>query len=230
MLANVIFGVNRKTGSPKSPKTPPSFKDEGFSEGPLVVSYNAFGSLFEDNPHPMWIYDAKKLRFLAVNNAAIQNYMYAREEFSAMTIDQIHPPEEVESLKKHLEAPQQSGPRRVWRHRRKDGTILYADLTARPMMFHGHKAQLVVASDVTAVSYTHLSRGLFKEKHFNQSAASRGQLRHGFSKPLFSFSFGDYCKRFRGHFNAGEFQYLGVHAHEAARHSFTMKTFVGGNR
>jgi PAS domain S-box-containing protein len=150
MLANVLFGVNRKTGSARSPKDPASFKDEGFSEGPLVVSYNAFGSLFEDNPHPMWIYDVKKLRFLAVNNAAIQNYMYAREEFSAMTVDQIHAPEEVESFKEHLEAAQKSGPRRVWRHRRKDGTILYADLTARPMTFHGHKAQLVVASDVTA--------------------------------------------------------------------------------
>jgi two-component system cell cycle sensor histidine kinase/response regulator CckA len=149
MLGNAIFGVNRKTGSPKSPKIHPGFRDEGYCEGPLVVSYNAFGSLFEDNPHSMWICDAKKLRFLAVNDAAMQNYMYSRDEFAAMTVDQIHPVEDVEALREHLGAPQKTGPRRIWRHRRKDGTVLEAEITACPMMFHGQKAQLILANDVT---------------------------------------------------------------------------------
>jgi two-component system cell cycle sensor histidine kinase/response regulator CckA len=149
MLGNAIFGVNRKAGSPKSPKIHPSFKDEGFSEGPLVVSYNAFGALFEDNPNSMWICDARKMRFLAVNHAAIQNYMYSREEFAAMTMDQIHPQEELQAFKEYWEDPQKPCARRIWRNRRKDGTVLEAEITACPLMFHGHKAQLIVASDVT---------------------------------------------------------------------------------
>ncbi len=29
----------------------------------------------------MWVYDDESLRFLAVNNAAVQNYGYSREQF-----------------------------------------------------------------------------------------------------------------------------------------------------
>ncbi len=45
--------------------------------------------LFESNPHPMWVYDREKLSFLAVNDAAIRNYGYSREEFLATTIKDI---------------------------------------------------------------------------------------------------------------------------------------------
>jgi PAS domain S-box-containing protein len=43
--------------------------------------------LFESNPHPMWVYDCDTLSFLGVNDAAIRNYGYSREEFLATTIN-----------------------------------------------------------------------------------------------------------------------------------------------
>ena len=32
-----------------------------------------YRALFEDNPHPMWVYDPETLAFLAVNDAAVDD-------------------------------------------------------------------------------------------------------------------------------------------------------------
>lgn len=37
--------------------------------------------LFENNPHPMWIFDTETLQFLAVNDSAVARYGYTPEEF-----------------------------------------------------------------------------------------------------------------------------------------------------
>ncbi len=150
MLANTLFGLPSTDRSATRLKIHPRYLDSEFSESPLLVSSAAFLLLFENNPHPMWIYDAKKLRFLSVNDAAIRNYIYSREEFAAMTIDQLHLQEEVRALKEHLEGtPCKPKAPRTWHHRRKDGTILEAEITTCGMMFNGRKAQLVLATDVT---------------------------------------------------------------------------------
>ena len=50
-----------------------------------------YRGLFENNPHPMWIFDAETLRFLAVNDAAVVRYGYSAEEFRGMTLRDIRP-------------------------------------------------------------------------------------------------------------------------------------------
>ena len=45
--------------------------------------------LFDANPMPMWIVDDETWRFLAVNDAAIAHYGYSREQFLAMTNDEV---------------------------------------------------------------------------------------------------------------------------------------------
>ena len=45
----------------------------------LAVSEERYRLLFEANPLPMWVYDAKTLRFLAVNEAAVRHYGYTRD-------------------------------------------------------------------------------------------------------------------------------------------------------
>ena len=54
--------------------------------------------LFEASPMPMWVYDAETLAFLAVNDAAVRHYGYSRDEFLAMTIKDIRPPEDVPAM------------------------------------------------------------------------------------------------------------------------------------
>ncbi|MGN8548663.1 PAS domain-containing protein [Bradyrhizobium sp. 13971] len=41
----------------------------------------SFRLLFENNPMPMWVFDAGTMEFLSVNDAAVQHYGYSREKF-----------------------------------------------------------------------------------------------------------------------------------------------------
>ena len=50
----------------------------------------------------MWIYDVATLAFLDVNDAAVAHYGYGRREFLAMTIADIHLPEDVAPLRVNL--------------------------------------------------------------------------------------------------------------------------------
>ena len=120
------------------------------SEEALRVSEAKHRLLFENSPLPMWVFDEDTLAFLAVNEAACQGYGYTREEFLSMTIEEIRPGEDVEKLRKQIaneEPGIQSGG--VWRHRRKDGSLLEVEIVSHSLVFSDHRAQMVLAIDVT---------------------------------------------------------------------------------
>ena len=119
-------------------------------EEALRKSEAQYRLLFESNPQPMWVYDLATLRFLAVNDAAVRHYGYSRAEFLDMTIKDIRPPEEVQSLVDHL-ASRGSGPDYAgeWQHRKKDGTDITVAITASLLTFGGRPAEFVLVQDVT---------------------------------------------------------------------------------
>ncbi len=110
-----------------------------------------YRELFENNPQPMWVFDRATLRFLAVNNAAVLHYGYSRAEFLGMSIAEIRPPEDLPALLR-LIASEGRGFNRagVWRHRRKDGTIIRVEISSHTVDFQGRDAEMVLAQDVTA--------------------------------------------------------------------------------
>lgn len=107
--------------------------------------------LFENNPHPMWVYDLESLAFLAVSNAAITKYGYTREEFLRMTIADIRPAEDLSRLKQVLSTTQPTSHYYgEWRHILKNGDIIDVEINAlNNFFFEGRKAALVVAQDIT---------------------------------------------------------------------------------
>jgi PAS domain S-box-containing protein len=108
--------------------------------------------LFQANPLPMWVYDVQTLIFLAVNNAAVEHYGYSREEFLARTILDIRPLEDVQRLKQVLPGSDTGLHRAgVWRHRKKNGDIIEADISSQQITFEGRDARLVLARDVTDI-------------------------------------------------------------------------------
>jgi PAS domain S-box-containing protein len=117
----------------------------------LASSEERYRLLFDANPLPMWVYDSKTLRFLAVNEAAVRHYGYTRQEFLAMTITDIRPTEDVQALLADLQS--RGGPGSpvpgTWRHRKKDGTIVDVEITAGKVMYEGRPAALVLSHDVT---------------------------------------------------------------------------------
>jgi two-component system cell cycle sensor histidine kinase/response regulator CckA len=108
-----------------------------------------YSLLFAANPMPMWVFDMETLQFLEVNEAAIAQYGFGRDEFLGMTIADIRPPEDVPGMSAYLKAPAAEFHRYVlWRHRRKDGTLLTVEITAQDIVFNERRARLVVAQDV----------------------------------------------------------------------------------
>lgn len=106
--------------------------------------------LFERNPMPLWVYDIATLEFLAVNEAMLDHYGYSREELSRMTALDIRPEDERETF----EAYRRQRPRGLvraglWRHLRRDGSIIDVEVTSHSIVFEGREARLVLALDVT---------------------------------------------------------------------------------
>ncbi|MBC7182251.1 MAG: PAS domain S-box protein, partial [Marinobacter sp.] len=107
--------------------------------------------LFDANPHAMWVYDLETLAFLAVNDAAINRYGYSREEFLAMTIKDIRPPEDLDRLLANVakvsEGLNDTGS--IWRHQTRAGRILDVEITSHFLLFKGRRAELILANDIT---------------------------------------------------------------------------------
>jgi PAS domain S-box-containing protein len=115
----------------------------------LRASEVRYRALFESSPLPMWVYDRATLAFLAVNEAAVQHYGYSREQFAAMTLVDIRPPEDVPALRDEIDGAAPSDPRKVWRHIKKDGALIVVDVKAHDVDFEGRRARLVIVNDVT---------------------------------------------------------------------------------
>jgi len=109
-----------------------------------------YRDFFVANPHPMWVYDLRTLRFLAVNDAALAQYGYSHAEFLAMTIADIRPAEDAPRSLENVRATgrelDHAGTRR---HRKKDGCLIEVEVTSHALAFEGRPARLVLAHDVT---------------------------------------------------------------------------------
>ncbi|WP_447977433.1 PAS domain S-box protein [Candidatus Nitrospira bockiana] len=124
--------------------------DRRRSEEALRASEERYRLLFERNPNPMWVYDLDTLAFLEVNQAAVYHYGYSRDEFLAMTIRDIRPPEDVPSLLRSVAREKEGyGHAGLWRHRKKDGTIIDVEIAGHTMAFGDRRAELILARDVT---------------------------------------------------------------------------------
>jgi PAS domain S-box-containing protein len=104
-------------------------------ERDLRESQLKYHRLFQSNPHPTWVYDIETLRFLIVNDAAVARYGFSREEFLAMTINDILPEE-------HRHGPAE----RVARHRTKSGELIDVSVASYDINWEDRRARIVVAS------------------------------------------------------------------------------------
>ena len=120
------------------------------AEAAVRQSEENYRQLFEAHPEPMWVFDAESLRFLAVNQAAVVSYGYTRSEFLGMTIKRIRPAEDEAALERAVEdAGRGYVDASVWRHRKKDGSLIDVVVTSNTLEFNGRPARLVLARDVT---------------------------------------------------------------------------------
>jgi PAS domain S-box-containing protein len=147
----VIAAVRDETGKLRGfSKITRDVTEHRRAEELLQESEERHRKLFDNNPHPTWVFDRETLRFLAVNAAAVHKYGYSVDEFLAMTIKEIRPTEDIpgllESVARLKDGKDSAG---IWRHRLKDGTMIHVEITSYALNFAGRPAEVVVAVDVT---------------------------------------------------------------------------------
>jgi PAS domain S-box-containing protein len=120
------------------------------SEEALKESELKYRLLYDNNPHPMWVYDTDSLRFLTVNSAAINNYGYSKEEFLTMTIKDIHLAEDVPGLLDNFSKTKNEQQRvSNARHIRKNGSLIFVEVHSHSIKYEYKNARLVLAYDIT---------------------------------------------------------------------------------
>jgi PAS domain S-box-containing protein len=111
--------------------------------------------LFEACPLPMYVVDLASFAFLAVNDAAVAQYGYTREEFTRLTLVDLRPAEDrLLFLAAARPGAGRADPARleagVWRHVRRDGHVFDVEVFTSLAEYEGRPARLSVAVDVTA--------------------------------------------------------------------------------
>ena len=119
----------------------------------LAESDTQYRIIYENSPLPMWIYDLNTFQIVSVNNAAIKNYGYTKEEFLSKTILDIRPKDEVPGLLSMLNThgyrPQEN---KRWVHLKSNGNKIYVNISSRLINFGDDKNKkhvMIIAEDVT---------------------------------------------------------------------------------
>jgi diguanylate cyclase (GGDEF)-like protein/PAS domain S-box-containing protein len=124
--------------------------------GPAVASSDEdFRSLFATHPSPMWVYDPVTLRFLIVNEAAVELYGYSPEEYRQMTVLDIRPERERRRMTKAVAGRTDMERVKRWQHLKASGEIFEVFTYGRSVRFEGADAILAVVQDRTEVNAAH---------------------------------------------------------------------------
>jgi two-component system sensor histidine kinase UhpB len=118
----------------------------------LRESEERYRELFNNNPMPMWVFDAETLCFLEANGAAIQHYGYTQEEFLAKDLadlrldgDRRRLLTEVDEVRRRRDGMKQG----ILQHKKKSGEVIFVDMAWHWISYKSKPAVLVLANDVT---------------------------------------------------------------------------------
>jgi len=113
-------------------------------------SQSSYKLLFENNPIPMYIRAKDSFKILKVNQSAIDHFGYSESEFLKMKVTDLHPPEELEYLRKVISEYKTNNTLPfVFHHVCKDGSILTVECRTQETEIDGIPSILVLADDIT---------------------------------------------------------------------------------
>ncbi len=120
----------------------------------MRISEESFRAMFENNPHAMGVFDKATLRLLEVNAACSRLYGYSREELlGGMSVVDLRPKEDMQDFLSIVQQVDKNDEellsRSTWRHRKKDGSLFYVQLTSYEILFNNHPALHILVNDIT---------------------------------------------------------------------------------
>jgi len=119
------------------------------AEVELIKAAQRYRALFDNSPLPTWVCDPDSSTLLAVNEAAVLHYGYGAEEFAQLSMREL----EAVAPRSAGGEPASAGPTNAQmqavRHRKKDGSLIWVELTSHDLELEGRRARLYVARDVS---------------------------------------------------------------------------------
>jgi two-component system, NarL family, sensor histidine kinase UhpB len=118
----------------------------------LRDSEERYRGLFNNNPMPMWVFDAATLHFLEVNSAAELHYGYTREEFLGLSPVDIRFGGDRDKLRQEVESVRDSRDsikKGILKHVKKNGQVIFADIAWHWIQYKDVPAILAIVNDVT---------------------------------------------------------------------------------
>ncbi|MFQ5649590.1 MAG: response regulator [bacterium] len=114
----------------------------------LRESESKYRTLFNHIADPIMIFDKKSKLFLDCNDAVVRIYGYTRDEFRTLTPFDLHPPEDLQSVKSNIDHKNVNASN-AYTHLTKDGCCIRVETLTDEIEYQGHDAWITIVRDVT---------------------------------------------------------------------------------
>ncbi|PJJ80074.1 PAS domain S-box protein [Mucilaginibacter auburnensis] len=107
--------------------------------------------IFQKSPSAMWLFDTENFSFIDVNEAAIRQYGYSRDEFLSMTIMDIRPAENIDQTARLVQTNRNTGKfyEGSWQHKKKNGELIFVKIESNLLSLDNRQVRFVQATDIT---------------------------------------------------------------------------------
>lgn len=112
--------------------------------------FDMIENLIRNNPDAVLICDKENLKFLEVNENAVNLYGYRRDEFLQMDLTDLYFAEDIQLLLNSSKANVREGNfHGPYKHKKKDGTVILVEMSGYTIKFQDREAHFTVVRNVT---------------------------------------------------------------------------------
>jgi PAS domain S-box-containing protein len=121
------------------------------TEASLRQAEQIFQAIFDNTSDGIFLLDLEARRFTMCNQSCLQMLGYTQEEFLSLSIADLHAPDDLPSIYSQIEELLKGGKPAGHdvRFRRKDGSVVFTDLSPRLLVLEGRRYILVALKDIT---------------------------------------------------------------------------------
>ncbi|MGA9293351.1 MAG: PAS domain S-box protein [Ignavibacteriaceae bacterium] len=119
-------------------------------ESTVQSGFQVNDRILYDNPFPVLIFNKENLKFLEVNDAALQLYGYSKDEFLNLDLTDLYTEDDMQTLleltTENIQEGVFNGP---YKHKKKDGSNILIEMSKISIIYKGKDAGLNVLRDIT---------------------------------------------------------------------------------